>query len=42
MDYTYLDYFNYYLKEFLNEIVSKFPDFKHNVVQNYRSFLEDV
>lgn len=40
MDYTYLDYFNYYLKEFLNEIVSKFPDFKHNVVQNYRSFLE--
>lgn len=40
MDYTYLDYFNYYLKEFLNEIVYKFPDFKMNVVQNYRSFLE--
>lgn len=40
MDYTYLDYFNYYLKEFLNEVITKFPDFKQNVLNNYRGFLE--
>lgn len=40
MDYTYLDYFNYYLKEFLNEIITKFPEFKQNVLSNYRAFLE--
>lgn len=40
MDYTYLDYFNYYLKEFLNEIITKFPDFKKNILNNYRNFLE--
>lgn len=40
MDYTYLDYFNYYLKEFLNELIMKFPECKGNVLQNYRSLLE--
>ena len=40
MDYTYIEYFNYYLKEFLNEIVTKFPEFRGNVLQNYRTFLQ--
>lgn len=40
MDYTYLDYFNYYLKEFLNELITKFPDFKQHILSNYRNFLE--
>jgi hypothetical protein len=40
MDFTYLDYFNYYLKEFINEITSNFPDFEKNVVANYRELLE--
>ena len=40
MDYTYNDYFNYYLKEFLNELINNFPDTKANVLANYRNLLE--
>ena len=40
MDYTYLDYFNYYLKTFLNELNSNFPDFQGAILANYRGFLE--
>jgi hypothetical protein len=40
MDYTYLDYFNYYLKTFLNELNANFPDFQSAILANYRSFLE--
>jgi len=40
MDYTYTDYFNYYLKEFLNEIINNFPETKPNVLSNYREILE--
>jgi hypothetical protein len=40
MDYTYNDYFNYYLKEFLNELINNFPDTKVNVLANYRNLLE--
>lgn len=40
MDYTYLDYFNYYLKEFLNELVSNYPETQTNILSNYRSLLE--
>ena len=40
MDYTYLDYFNYYLKTFLNELNVNFPDFQHAILANYRKFLE--
>lgn len=40
MDFTYLDYFNYYLKEFCNEITANFPDFEKSVVENYRPLLE--
>ena len=39
MDYTYNDYFNYYLKEFLNELVNNFPQ-TENVLANYRNLLE--
>ena len=40
MDYTYNDYFNYYLKEFLNELVNNFPQTRENVLANYRNLLE--
>lgn len=40
MDYTYLDYFNYYLREFLNELLVKYPELKNNVLSNYRALLE--
>jgi hypothetical protein len=40
MDFTYLDYFNYYLKEFCNEIIANFPDYEKAIVDNYRSLLE--
>ena len=40
MEYTNLDYFNYYLKEFCNEITSNYPDFEKVVVSNYRDLLE--
>jgi hypothetical protein len=40
MDKTYLDYFNYYLKQFLNEIISYFPYTKAMILENYRAILE--
>lgn len=40
MEFTYLDYFNYYLREFCNEIIANFPDFEKGVVANYRELLE--
>ena len=40
MEKTYIDYFNYYLKQFLNEIVSYFPYTKVMILENYRSLLE--
>jgi hypothetical protein len=40
MENTYLDYFNYYLKEFCNEIVNNFPEAKTNILANYRLLLE--
>lgn len=40
MEYTYLDYFNYYLKEFCNELIANFPDFERSIVENYRELLE--
>lgn len=40
MDFTYLDYFNYYLKEFCNQITANFPDFERGLVENYRPLLE--
>jgi hypothetical protein len=40
MEHTYLDYFNYYLKEFCNEIVNNFPEAKSNILANYRLLLE--
>lgn len=40
MDYTYNDYFNYYLKEFLNELVNNFPQTRENILANYRNLLE--
>ena len=41
MDYTYVDYFNYYLKQFLNELVCTYPDFKKSILANYRPLLEN-
>ena len=40
MDYTYLDYFNYYLKEYLNELVNTFPETREPILSNYRPLLE--
>ena len=40
MEFTNLDYFNYYLKEFCNELIANFPDFEKNIVANYRELLE--
>lgn len=40
MDYTYLDYFNYYLKEYLSELVNTFPETRDAILANYRSLLE--
>ena len=40
MDYTYLDYFNYYLKEYLNELVNTFPETRDPILSNYRPLLE--
>lgn len=40
MDYTYLDYFNYYLKEYLNELINTFPETQQPILANYRSLLE--
>ena len=38
MEFTNLDYFNYYLKEFCNELIANFPDFEKNIVANYRNY----
>jgi len=40
MEYTHLDYFNYYLKEFCNELIANFPDYEKGLVANYRELLE--
>ena len=40
MDFTYLDYFNYYLKEFCNELINNFPETQDSLLANYRSLLE--
>ena len=40
MEKTYLDYFNFYLKQCLNEVVSYFPYTKAPLLENYRSLLE--
>ena len=40
MDYTYLDYFNYYLKEYLSELVNTFPETREPILSNYRTLLE--
>jgi hypothetical protein len=40
MDKTYLDYFNFYLKQCLNEIISYFPYSKKAILENYRALLE--
>ena len=40
MDKTYIDYFNYYIKQFLNEIISYFPYTKSMILENYRAILE--
>lgn len=40
MDYTYLDYFNYYLKEYLSELVNTFPETRESILANYRPLLE--
>lgn len=40
MEFTYLDYFNFYLKEFLNKLILNYPEYKKALIANYRSFLE--
>ena len=40
MDFTYLDYFNYYLKEFCNELINNFPETQPPLLANYRPLLE--
>jgi hypothetical protein len=40
MDYTYLDYFNYYLKEYINELINTFPETQQPLLANYRALLE--
>jgi len=40
MDYTYIDYFNYYLKEYLSELVNTFPETRDSILANYRGLLE--
>lgn len=40
MEYTFLDYFNYYLKRFVSELTTNFPDAEKNLVANYRELLE--
>lgn len=40
MDHTYLDLFNYYMKQFLNHVNANFPGTKQPIVANYRPLLE--
>jgi len=37
---TTLEFFNYYYREFLNNLISTYPDFKKPIVSNYRTLLE--
>ena len=37
---TSIEFFNYYYREFLNNLVSTYPDFKKPIVGNYRTLLE--
>ena len=41
MEKSYLDYFNFYLKQFINEIISYFPYTKKSILENYRNLLEN-
>lgn len=41
MERTYLDYFNFYLKQCINEIISYFPYTKTKILENYRNLLEN-
>ena len=41
MEKTYLDYFNFYLKQCINEIISYFPYTKTKILENYRNLLEN-
>lgn len=40
MDKTYLDYFNYYLVQFQNDLLAQFPFTKNSLLSNYRPLLE--
>ena len=40
MDKTYLDYFNYYLVQFQNDLLAQFPFTKNGLLSNYRPLLE--
>lgn len=40
MEYTYQEYFNYYLKECLNELINTFPETQQPILANYRPLLE--
>lgn len=40
MDHTYLDLFNYYMKQFLNHVNANFPGTKSNILVHYRPLLE--
>lgn len=40
MDKTYLDFFNYYLQQFLTELINFFPATKPGILSNYRGLLE--
>lgn len=40
MSNTYIEYFNFYLKEYLNELIAYFPELKQPILENYRELLE--
>ena len=40
MSNTYIEYFNFYLKEYLNELIAYFPVLKQPILENYRELLE--
>lgn len=42
MNNTCIDYFNYYLKEFLNDLIAIYPSFKNIILENYRPLLENI
>ena len=39
-DKSSVEYFNYYLREFLNTLISTYPDSKQPIVNTYREVLE--